>query len=56
MIMVSNGKSQEVIFSCKSKRSTHQPLVFNDNNASQNFLQKHLGVILDFKLTQKTPQ
>ena len=55
MIVLSNGKRQ-VIFSRKSKRSTHQPLVFNDNNASQNFLQKHLGVILDFKLTQKTPQ
>ena len=37
---------QEVIFSRKSKRPTHLPLVFNNNN----FSQKHLGVILDFKL------
>ena len=40
-----------VIFSRKSKRSTHPPLVFNNNNASQTYSQKHLGVILDFKLT-----
>ena len=43
--------AQEVIFSRKSKRSTHPPLVFNNNNASQTYSQKHLGVILDFKLT-----
>ena len=40
----------EVIFSRKSKRSTHLPLVFN-NKVSQTFSQKELGVILDFKLT-----
>ena len=44
-------QAQEVIFSCKSKRSTHPPLVFNDNYVSQTYSQKHLGVILDFKLT-----
>ena len=44
-------KAQEVIFSRKSKRSTHPPLVFNNNNVSQTFSQKHLVVILDFKLT-----
>ena len=43
--------AQEVIFSRKSKRSTHPPLVFNNNNVSQTYSQKHLGVILDFKLT-----
>ena len=37
-------QAQEVIFSCKSKRSSYTPLVFNNNN-------KHLGVKLDFKLT-----
>ena len=42
---------QEVIFSRKSKRSTHPPLVFKNNNVSQTFSQKHLGVILVFKLT-----
>ena len=42
-------QAQEVIFSRKSKRSTHPPLVFNNNNVSQTYSQKHLGVILDFK-------
>ena len=44
-------QAQEVIFICKSKRSTHPPLVFNNNDVSQTFSQKNLGVILDFKLT-----
>ena len=44
-------QAQKVIFSCKSKRPTHPSLVFKDNNFSQSFSQKHLGVILDFKLT-----
>ena len=44
-------QAQKVIFSHKSKRSTHPPLVFNNNNVSQTYSQKHLGVILDFKLT-----
>ena len=42
-------QAHEVIISCKSKRSTHPPLIFN--NVSQTFCRKHLGVILDFKLT-----
>ena len=46
-----NKQAQEVIFSCKSKRSTHSPLVFSNNNVSQTYSQKHLGVILDFILT-----
>ena len=33
-----------------SRRSTHPHLVFNNNNVSQTFSQKHQGVILDFKL------
>ena len=44
-------QAQEVILSRKLKRSSHPPLVFNNNNVSQTFSQKHLGVILDFKLT-----
>ena len=44
-------QAQEIIFSRKSKRSTHPPLIFNNNNFSQTYSQKHLGVILDFKLT-----
>ena len=45
-------QAQEVIFSRKSKRSTHPHLVFN-NNVSPNYSQKHLCVILDFKLHLK---
>ena len=41
-------QAQEVIFSHKSKTLTQPPLVFN--NVSQTYSQKHLGVILDFKL------
>ena len=44
-------KSQTVIFSRKSKRHTHPHLASTNNNVSQTFHQKHLGVILDFKLT-----
>ena len=38
------------LFSVVNQRSTHPSLVFN-NNVSQACSQKHLGVILDFKLT-----
>ena len=44
-------QAQQVIFSRKSKKLTQPPLVFNNNNVSQSFLRKYLGVILDFKLT-----
>ena len=44
-------QAQEIVFNRKSKRPTHPPLVFNNNKVSQNFSQKHVGVILDFKLT-----
>ena len=44
-------QAQEVIFSRKSKRDRPTHLVFNSNNIFQTFSQKHLGVILDFKLT-----
>ena len=47
----SSKQTLEVIFSLKSKRPTHPPLVFNNRNVSQTFSQKHVGVILDFKLT-----
>ena len=46
-------QDQEVIFSRKSKRSTHPPLVFNNNNVFQTYSQKYPGVIVDFKLTFK---
>ena len=42
---------QEVIFSRKLKKVTHPPLVFITANVSQCKPQKHLGIILDSKLT-----
>ena len=50
MIGLSNRKAQEVTFSCKSKRLTHPPLVFNNNNVLPIFSKNYLGVILDFQL------
>ena len=44
-------QAQEVIFSRKLKKVTHPPLVFNNANVSQCKSQKHLGIILDSKLT-----
>ena len=44
-------QAQEIIFSRKVKKATHTPLLFNNNNVSQVNFQKHLGVILDVKLT-----
>ena len=44
-------QAQEVIFSRKLKKVTHPPLVFNNANVSQRKSQKHLGIILDSKLT-----
>ena len=45
----SKQAQERKIFSRKSKRPTHPPLVFNNNNVSQSFSQKHLDVSLDFK-------
>ena len=44
-------QAQEIIFSRKLKKATHPPLLFNNNNVSHVNSQKHLGVILDLKLT-----
>ena len=44
-------QAQEIIFSRKLKKATHPPLHFNKNNVFQVNSQKHLGVILDVKLT-----
>ena len=43
-------QAQEFIFIHKSKRPTHPPLVFNNNDASRTFSQKQLSVKLYFKL------
>ena len=44
-------QAQEVIFSRKTKKLPHPPLVFNNTNVTQAIYQKHLGIILDSKLT-----
>ena len=44
-------QAQEVIFSRKSKAILHPPLVFNNNNVIQTASQKHLGIILDTRLS-----
>ena len=44
-------QAQEVIFSRKTKKLPHPPLVFNNANVIQSIYQKHLGIILGSKLT-----
>ena len=44
-------QAQEVILSRKSKAISHPPLVFNSNNVIQTTFQKHLGIILDTRLS-----
>ena len=46
-------QAQEVIFSQKLKKVTHPPLVFDNANVFQCKSQKHLGIILDSKLTSE---
>ena len=43
--------AQQVIFNRKLKNVSHLPLVFNNVNVSSSQSQKHLGVLLDAKLT-----
>ena len=44
-------QAQEVIFSRKTKKEYHPPLAFNNNNVSKTNSQKHLGVVLDNRLS-----
>ena len=44
-------QTQEVIFSRKSKAISHASLIFNNNNVIQTTSQKHLGIILDTRLS-----
>ena len=46
-----NKQTQEVIFIRKIKSNIHPLLVFNNNVVSQVNSHKHLGIIIDFKLT-----
>ena len=43
-------QAQKVIFSRKTKKTSHPPLNFNNNTVQQVQFQKHLGVYLDGKL------
>ena len=45
------NQALEVIFSRKSKATSHPPLVFNNNNVMQAASQKNLGIILDTRLS-----
>ena len=44
-------QTQEVIFSRKTKKQCHPPVAFNNNNVSETNSQKHLGVVLDNRLS-----
>ena len=46
-----NKQTQEVILSRKLNKVCHPPLRFNNNNVSQASQQKHLGLMLDNRLT-----
>ena len=46
-----NKQPQEVIFSRKSKNMHHPPLIFNKSKFFQSKTQKHLGLILDNRLS-----
>ena len=44
-------QAQEVMFSRKTNKKYHLPLAFNNNNVSEINSQKHLGVVLDNRLS-----
>ena len=44
-------QAQEVILSRKSKKEYHPPLAVSNNNVSETNSQKHLGVVLDNRLS-----
>ena len=46
-----NKQAQEVIFTRKLKNAWHPPLVFNNANVLSCKSQRHLGILLDSKLT-----
>ena len=50
-------QAQKIIFSRKSKRSTHPPLFFSNNNVSQTFSQKKPRCHIRFQINVwRTPQ
>ena len=46
-------RAQEVIFSRKNKKIIHPDLMFNNQKVEKTNTQKHLGLLLDEKLTFK---
>ena len=44
-------QAQEVIFSRKTKKEYHPPLAFNNTNVPETNSQKHLGAVLDNRLS-----
>ena len=53
-IQIAASKLKKLYSAENLKKATHPPLLFNNNNVSQVNSQKHLGVILDVKLTKQT--
>ena len=43
-------QAQEVVFSCKSHKLAHPPVIFNNVPVKRCSIQKHLGIHLDEKL------
>ena len=46
-----NNQAQEIIFTRKSKNMRHPPRIFNKSKVFQSTAQKHLGLILDNRLS-----
>ena len=51
LLQVKQQASSKYYILQKIKKAAHPPLLFNNNNVSQVNSQKHLGVILDVKVT-----
>ena len=49
--LYSSKQGQEVIFSRKTKKKSSLPLAFDKNNVSESNSQKHLGVVIDNRLS-----
>ena len=48
-----NKQANEVIFSRKTKNSSHPPVAFNSNDMKKYPHHKYLGIVLDSKLESK---
>ena len=44
-------QAQDIIFSRKLNKDYHPPVAFNNNNVPETDSQKHLGIILDNRLS-----